>query len=380
MARGEYDFSHAIEYHYGMFPPTSLDYQRLAPSLAAASAALARYDALLNTLHSSEILLAPLRRREAVISSRIEGTIATLDEILKYEADETDPETSGIDDELHYRREVLEVYSYTRAMNRAQAMMNDGLPISGRLLRSAHGRLLIFGRGADKQPGDFKSEQNYVVDPGRKKVVFVPVDMEHFHAAFKRFEDYVNDENAIPLIQTAIAHAEFESIHPFKDGNGRLGRMLITLMLWNRELISSPHFYISGCVERQKDAYIDLLRGVSASNDWTAWCEFFLNLIIEQAEENTNIAQAIRLLYEDMKGIFRSSTSSQWSINALDFVFSTPIFRNSRFTASSGIPKQTAHRITSALHENGLLSVVEPASGRRAALYAFEPLLNITRV
>lgn len=378
MASTDYDFSEATQYHYGKFPPKNIDYERLAGSLVSASAALAKYDALLNTLHSSEILLAPLRRREAVISSRIEGTIATLDEILKYEADEIDNEESA-DDELHYRREVLEVFSYTRAMNYAQRLMSEGLPISGRLLKNSHGRLLLFGRGADKQPGEFKTEQNYVVDSTKKKILFVPVDMKNFNGAFSEFEKYSNDPSIISILKTAIAHAEFESIHPFKDGNGRVGRMLITLMLWNQGLISAPHFYISGCIERHKDEYIDRLRNVSEKDEWTEWCSFFLDLISQQAEENSDMASGIRALYESMKDEFRAVTSSQWSINALDFVFANPIFRNGKFKAAGGIPAQTANRITNSLADAGLLTVVEAASGRRSALYAFEPLLGITR-
>lgn len=370
------DLSDAVAYHYGKFPPKSLDYERMTPSIAAASAALAKYDALLKTLHSSELLLAPLRRREAIISSRIEGTVATLDEILKYEAEEH-PE--GISDSI-YRREVLEVYSYTRAMNHAQRLIKEGLPLSSRLLRNAHSYLLLFGRGADKRPGEFKIEQNYVVDAAKKKVLFIPTDIEHFQDVMKRLEEYMNTENKhIPILQTAISHAEFESIHPFRDGNGRLGRMLITLMLWTTDLISAPHFYISGCVERHKDEYVNRLRNVSKSDEWTDWCIFFCNLITEQSVENCSIADSIRTLYENMKEVFRKVTASQWSISALDFIFSKPVFRNSVFTAQSGIPKQTAHRITSALVEERLLTVVEKASGRRAALYAFEPLLAITR-
>lgn len=377
MVAGDFSFKDAVSYHYGKFPPANLNYERLAPSLVTASAALAKYDALLNTLHSSEILLAPLRRREAVISSRIEGTIATLDEILKYEADER--EDGGPDDDSNTRADILEVYSYTRAMNYAQELMTEGLPVSGRLLKQAHSRLLLFGRGASKQPGEFKTEQNYVVDTNKRKIMFVPVDMPRFMESMASFELYVNDDVPIPLLQTAIAHAEFESIHPFKDGNGRLGRMLITLMLWNKRLISAPHFYMSGCIEENKESYIDTLRAVSEHDDWTGWCEFFLELISQQAEENAKIANKIRSLYESMKEVFREVTSSQWSINALDFVFANPVFRHSKFTSASGIQKQTAHRITSALVSAGLLSVLDPASGRRAALYAFEPLLEITR-
>lgn len=375
MAAFDLDLSEAAIYHYGQFPPTSLDFEKLMPSVASASAALAKYDALLQTLHSSELLLAPLRRREAVISSRIEGTIATLDEILEYEAGDT---FEG-EEPSETRREVLEVFSYTRAMNYAQKLMTDGLPLSGRLMREAHGRLLFFGRGADKHPGAFKNEQNFVVDGARRKVLFVPVDMENFDAAITAFENYVNGNQHIPLLQTAIAHAEFESIHPFRDGNGRLGRMLITLMLWDKKIIADPHFYISGCIERHRDEYVDRLRRVSEAAEWTEWCAFFLDLIIEQAEENCEIANSIHSLYEEMKEVFRETTGSQWAIHALDFVFSKPIFRNSVFTSQSGIPKQTAHRIANALASAGLLKTVEHASGRRSAMYTFEPLLSITR-
>jgi Fic family protein len=374
MANVGFDLTHAAGYHYGRFPPPALDYERLVPSLTAATASIARYDALLRTLHSSEVLLAPLRRREAVISSRIEGTVATLDEVLKFEAEEYED-----NEDSSYRREVLEVFSYSRAMNHAQNLMTQGLPLSGRLLREAHSRLLFFGRGADKQPGTFKTEQNYVVDQERKKVLFIPVDVERFNQHLRVFEEYINSDHDVPLIQTALAHAEFESIHPFKDGNGRLGRMLVTLMLWNKGVIAAPHFYMSGCIERMKDEYINRLRAVSSNDEWTEWCEFFFRVIEQQAEENSRIADNIRHLYEDMKSEFRKFTASQWSINALDFVFSRPIFRNSAFTSQSGIPKQTAHRISNALSANGLLSLVEPASGRRSALYAFEPLLGITR-
>jgi Fic family protein len=156
--------------------------------------------------------------------------------------------------------------------------------------------------------------------------------------------------------------------------------MLITLMLWNKKLISSPHLYVSGSIEQNRDEYIDRLRAVSSNGEWTEWCEFFFRVIERQAEENTEIANNIRNLYEDMKDRFREITASQWSINALDFVFSRPIFRNSVFTSQSGIPRQTAHRISSALASSGLLAVSQPASGRRSSLYVFEPLLGITRV
>ncbi|MEY5041642.1 MAG: hypothetical protein RLZZ414_1190, partial [Bacteroidota bacterium] len=177
-----------------------------------------------------------------------------------------------------------------------------------------------------------------------------------------------------------IMHLEFEALHPFQDGNGRIGRMLITLLLWSTKTISEPHFYISGYMEENKDEYIDIMRTVSENNDWEKWCVFFLNAVEKQAIKNLEIAENIKNLYEEMKHIFSDTLSSKWSVNALDYIFTNPIFRNNRFTSKSGIPAPTAARFTRILLEKELIRTIEEASGRRPALYAFEPLLKLVRV
>lgn len=372
-----YDASDAVEYHYHCFPPKDIDYQRLARPLTAATSALARYDAKLETLHNKELLLAPLRNAEAVVSSRIEGTIATLDEILKIQADDED---DGGDDHSAYRQEAIEVYSYTRAVKYAQQTIERGiLPISSRLIREAHSRLLFFGRGADKTPGQFKREQNYVADKRNKKILFIPVSVEALDTGFADLERYIHDESVEPLIQTAVMHAEFEALHPFKDGNGRLGRMLIPLNLWQRGIIHAPHLYVSAAIEERREEYVDRLRDVSASGDWNDWIAFFLEILERQAVLNMQITDQIGLLYAEMQARFREILNSQWAPLAVDYVFGKPVFRNSAFTAAAGIPSQTAHRITRQLVESGILTVVEQASGRRAALLSFQPLLEIVR-
>ena len=173
---------------------------------------------------------------------------------------------------------------------------------------------------------------------------------------------------------------EFEALHPFKDGNGRIGRMLITLMLWSSGTISSPHFYASGYFEDNKDLYIDTMRKVSEQGDWESWCAFFLEAIEQQAIKNLSIAEDIHSLYEKMKKILSDILSSKWSVNALDFVFTNPVFRNNRFTSNSGIPAASAARFTRVLLDNEIIITIEEASGRRPALYSFEPLMNIVRV
>lgn len=376
----DFDFSTAAHYHKGKFPPANLDFSKIVTPLGKAASAIARYDTRLAGLHNKELLLAPLRNTEAVVSSRMEGTVATLDEVLEIQADadENDNAESGASD--RYRTEALEVYSYTRAMKYAQKEIEAGLPICSRLIRGAHSRLLFLGRGADKEPGSFKRDQNFVVDRPRKKILFVPIAPNELDDGITLLEKYIHDLSVDPLIQTAVMHVEFEALHPFKDGNGRVGRMLVPLNLWHREQIHAPHFYVSGALEGRREEYLDRLRNVSSVAEWTEWIVFFLEALEEQARTNIAITDRISALYDEMKERFREVLASQWAPVALDYIFSRPVFRNSSFTRSSGIPPQTAHRFSRVLIEAGILTVVGKASGRRAALIAFQPLLELVRV
>ncbi len=366
-----------VEYHYDKFPPTDLEYGKFVHALIRATDALARYDQMLKNMHNSEIFLAPLRNQEAVISSRMEGTLSTMDEILKYEAD-YDEDVTGINKGV--RSEVVETILYQRALKAAQKALEDGYPLSQSLIKGMHQRLLSFGRGADKTPGKFKHEQNYIGDKYKKKISFIPISPEKLQDGLDKLFKYIEENQHPALIKTGITHIEFEALHPFKDGNGRIGRMLITLMLWTSGSISAPHFYISGYMEENKDLYIDLMRRVSEQGDWEQWCLFFLEAVENQAIKNLDITENIRRLYEDMKSTFSDVLASKWSVNALDFAFTNPVFRNNKFTLNSGIPQATAARFTRILLENNILIPIEEASGRRAALYSFEPLMNLVRV
>lgn len=370
------DFTSSVQYHYEKFPPQNLDYGKIVNSLLKATDALARYDQMLKNMHNSEILLAPLRNQEAVISSRMEGTISTMDEILKFEADsENDSEEAK-----NVRSEVFETILYQRALLNGQRAMKDGYPLSQHLIKTLHQQLLSFGRGAQKSPGQYKTEQNYLADNIKQKVLFTPISPEKLNDGLEKLFTYIKDGSDPILIKTALMHLEFEALHPFQDGNGRIGRMLITLLLWSSGTISEPHFYVSGYMEEHKDEYIDTMRNVSENNNWEAWCIFFLNAIEKQAIRNLEIAERIKNLYEDMKPVFSDALSSKWSVNALDYIFTNPIFRNNRFTSKSGIPGPTAARFTRILLDKELLRTLEESSGRRPALYAFEPLLKLVRV
>ena len=370
------NLENAVDYHYGQFPPADLDYSKFVEPLIQATDAVARYDQMLKNMHNSEILLAPLRNQEAVISSRMEGTVSTMDEILKYEADHgaEDGDTTNV------RSEVLETILYQRALKATQQAMEDGYPLSQSLIKGIHQRLLYLGRGALKSPGKFKNEQNYLADKLRKNILFIPISPERLNDGLEKLFKYIEESTHPTLVKTGITHIEFEALHPFKDGNGRIGRMLITLMMWDFGTISAPHFYISAYLEDNKDRYIDTMRNVSLNGDWESWCIFFLEAVEQQAIRNLTIAENIRTLYEEMKVIFSDVLSSKWCVNALDFVFTNPVFRNNKFTTKSGIPSASAARFTRILLEKDLISTVEEASGRRPALYSFEPLMRLVRV
>lgn len=370
------DLESAVHYHYDQFPPKQLNYGNFVDGLIKATDAIARYDQMLKNMHNSEILLAPLRNQEAVISSRMEGTVSTMDEILKYEADHE----GEAKDTPNVRSEVIETILYQRALKAAQGAMNDGYPISQSMIKAIHQRLLSFGRGAKKSPGEFKMEQNYLADRNKKKILFVPICPESLQGGLDVLFEYISNNTEPALIKAAMTHIEFEALHPFKDGNGRIGRMLITLMLWKSGTISAPHFYVSGYFEENKDEYIDTMRRVSETGNWDDWCSFFLRAIEQQAIRNLEIAENIRTLYEEMKQIFSDVLSSKWSVTALDFVFTNPVFRNNKFTSHSGMSAATAARFTRTLLDNDIIQTVEAASGRRPALYSFEPLMNLVRV
>jgi Fic family protein len=371
------DTSNAVHYHLGKFPPPQLDYARLLPGLLEATAALARYDQMLRGMHNSEIFLAPLRGQEAVISSRMEGTISTLDEILQLQAEFGDDDEKAASE---FRADVIETALYRRALNTAQHQMEEGRPLTESLVKSIHRQLLSFGRGANKSPGEYKHEQNYIGERGSRKVSFVPIAPEHLAGGMEALFKLAGDDAQPVLLRTALAHAEFESLHPFEDGNGRVGRMLITLMLWQGRAISAPHFYISRYFEDRKDEYLDRLREVSATDDWDGWCEFFLAAVAQQAVRNLDVAQSISDFYDEMKPRFIDLLSSKYAVAALDHLFTYPVFSNSRFTSRAGIPSQTAARFTRVLLQEGLLQTVSEASGRRSAVYRFEPLMARVRV
>lgn len=368
------EIKNAAQYHYDKFPPQVTDYTPFINELLAATEAISRFDQMLKNLHNNEILLAPLRNQEALLSSRMEGTISTMDEILEFEANHSDILSTET------RSDVIEIILYQRTLKNAQGAIEDGYVFSSGFIKQIHQQLLSAGRGAKKTPGQFKTEQNYLADRYKKEILFVPIRPEKLQEGIDNLMEFLKESTLPDLIKTALMHLEFEALHPFQDGNGRIGRMLITLNLWISGLISQPHFYISGYFEEHKEEYIEQMRNVSRTNDWNPWIKFFLTAVEQQAIKNLEIAEQIRDLYEKTKIEFSESLSSKWNREVLDFIFTYPVFRNNKLISTTKIPGATAGHMIRKLIDSGYLKVREEAAGSRAAMYSFEPLMELVRV
>ncbi len=361
-----------VHYHIDRFPPEDrLDWPELIPLLGPAVAAVARYDGMLAAVPNPGVLLAQLTTQEAELSSRIEGTQATIGEVLEFEA--------GRKVESQERQhDIHEVLNYRSAMRLAENMLRE-MPLSLRVIRAAHKELLDSVRGQNKAPGEFRRIPNWIGPPGStiEHATYVPIGANKLPDAMSRWERYMHEDAPDRLVQLGILHAEFEALHPFLDGNGRLGRMLIPLFLWQRELIREPMFYISAYFEARRNIYYERLLAVTRDDDWTGWCRFFLEAVQAQAEENTRKVQGILDLYEDMKRRVATMTRSPYAIHALDSIFQRPIFSSTSFSQTGGIPGRTARRILDALCEGGVLELLDAGGGRRQRFFLFRPLLHL---
>ena len=249
-----------------------------------------------------------------------------------------------------------------------------------RLLKQVHAALMKDVRGKNKQAGEFKSTPNAIGPPGCtvETAKFIPCTPDKLHDGITEWEKFLHDDYPDSLVQLAMAHAEFEAIHPFYDGNGRLGRMLMPLFLFERKLLSYPSFYMSEYLEAHREEYYERLLGVSRDDDWTGWCRFFLHALEKQADENTRKAKAILDLYEERKHWIIERTRSQYAVPSLDFIFQQPVFRVPEFGRNQKVPHYTAHRILSGIR-NELFIELSPASGSRAAILAYEELIDIVQ-
>jgi Fic family protein len=365
-----------VRYHLGRFPPDNIEWPRLVRLIGDARAALARYDGLVAAIPNANVLLSPLTTQEAVLSSKIEGTTVTMGEVLEIEAG-----GDGEDVTQPKRDDAEEIRNYRTALSFAANAL-ENRPLSQHLLREAHALLMRGVRGRDQNPGAFRDEQNWIGPQGCaiEQASFVPIPQEHLLAGLDRWSAYIQSQDELdPLVQLAIIHVEFEALHPFKDGNGRLGRMIIPLFLYERRVLNGPNFYMSGYLEARREEYVQAMRAVSRDGAWTDWCAFFLQGLIEQASENQAKAQAIIDLHARMQREVAELTHSQFSGLAVDFIFSRPVFATTHFVEGSGIPRETAQRMLRVMRGDGagVLRTIREGAGRRPAILAFPELLNI---
>lgn len=253
-------------------------------------------------------------------------------------------------------------------------------PISLNLILDIHSALMNSVRGYNKGRGKFRTTQNWIGAPGTpiEKATYVPPEPQHLMGYLDNFEKYIHFDEQDRLVQLAIIHAQFEIIHPFLDGNGRVGRILVPLFLYEKCLLNkSPMFYISAYFEANRPVYYEKLLGISGRNEWAEWIDFFLTAIIEQAEANQAKVQAILALYDRMKTEITGLTHSQFSMHTVDAIFGKPIFTIPDFSHKTGISMASAKRIVNALKNNNILIQVRPGKGKQAAILMFKELIDI---
>lgn len=355
-------------------PIQGIRWDSLISLVGAANRSIAHYNGVLYGVPNPAVLLSPLTTQEAVLSSRIEGTIATLGEVLKFEAGEI-PEGEA------RRIDIQEIINYRYALWQAEQALEDR-PFNLNLLLELHAVLLNSVRGQDKGRGSFRSIQNWIGEPGTpiEQATFVPPDPLLVPQALDSWEKYYHAEEPDPLVQLAIVHAQFEIIHPFIDGNGRIGRILIPLFLYEKGLLSRPMFYLSAYLEKHHDTYISGLRAIGHNSDaWINWIAFFLRAVDVQARENASTARAIMDLYEKLKLTVIDLTHSQYAIPLLDQIFQRPLFKSTdiKFASDQTPTRQAIAHLLRVLRDNGILKVIREGRGRKAQVLAFADLLNL---
>src|SRR6202167_4666844 len=271
--------------------PRALDLTSLQAILAEANQAIGRLDGTTSSLPDLKLFLYSYVRKEAVLSSQIEGTQSSLSDLLLYE----NAETPGVplDD-------VQEVSNYVAALNHGLKRMRDGFPLSLRLIREIHEVLLAKGRGSHAQPGEFRKSQNWIGGTRPGNAAYVPPPPEYVLDCMGQLETFIHQEgSSLPLlIRAGLVHAQFESIHPFLDGNGRVGRLLITFMLCAEEVLREPVLYLSLFFKKHRRLYYDRLNGTRGRGGWSEWLDFFLQGVRDTAHQAARTAGSIDRLFQ----------------------------------------------------------------------------------
>lgn len=326
-------------------PPAIQIERDVVSLLSKADTALAELSAIGRYLPNPHLLIAPYIRREAVLSSRIEGTQTSLSELLLDEVDDATQEKNA---------DVEEVRNHVRALEHGIELLKQ-LPLSLRLVRELHRDLMQGVRGANKTPGEFRAGQNIVGSKGQDELTapYVPPPVDEMNAALSDWEKYLNADDGLPtLIQCALQHVQFESIHPFWDGNGRVGRLLITLFLISKGRLSQPLLYLSAFIDEHKQDYYDLLQRTRTRGEWNNWIRFFLTGVIEISSEAARQANDLVQLREDYRQRMKSKAKA---LILIDYLLTNPYITVGRARKLLNVSQPTARSAIIALVDAGVL-------------------------
>jgi len=350
-------------------PEPPLDLTPLLPLLDRANQALGRLDGASSLLPDTAFFLFLYVQKEALLSSQIEGTQSSLSDLLLFENDGVPG--VPLDD-------VQEVSHYVAAMQHGLTRLREGFPISLRLIREIHGVLLSGGRGAEKQPGEFRRSQNWIGGTRPGNATFVPPPPQELDAALDRLEKFLHDETTqLPLlVQLSLIHVQFETIHPFLDGNGRIGRLMITLLLCAKGALHEPLLYLSLYFKTNRSRYYELLQKVRVEGVWEEWIEFFLEgTAVTAAQAADCAARLVHLFAEDRRRIQGLGRAASSALRVHEYMQKKPLVSIPKAAKSLGLTTPT---VASALHELEALGIVKETTGRqRGRIYSYQQYLNI---
>ncbi len=337
--------------------------------LERALLACGRLDGVTALLPDPDLFLYAYVRREAVLSSQIEGTQSSLSDLLLFELDEA----PGVPFD-----DVVEVSNYVAALEHGMARLRGGFPISNRLLREVHEKLLASGRGADEQPGEFRRSQNWIggTRPGNAR--FVPPPPQHVQDCMASLERSIHatDDGLPALVKAALAHAQFETIHPFLDGNGRVGRLLIVLMLFDAGVLGQPLLYLSLYFKQHRDEYYHLLDTVRSEGDWETWVDFFLEGVASTAGSSVDTAHRLLALFrDDAARVQTLGRAASGALRVFDALRERPLATVNDLTERTGASYPTVARAVQALEGFGITR--EITGRKRQRVFAYTRYLAI---
>lgn len=366
--------SKTIQGYYAFIPsplPPVLNWnESLVNSLSEADRAVGKLAGLSRDLPNPHLLIIPFMHSEAVLSSRIEGTQATISDVYKYETGQLSlfKDDKDISD-------VKEVHNYVLAIDCGLKRLKE-LPLSLRLLRELHKILLEGVRGGESRPGEFRQVQNWIGPEGcsLEEALYVPPSVDEMNEALASLEKYLNrKDNLPPLIRVGLVHYQFEAIHPFIDGNGRIGRLLIILLLCAWDILPQPLLYLSPYFESNRQAYYDLLLEVSERGAWEEWLNFFLTAVKIQADDAVLRINKMMELKEDYRAKMQSKRGSSGLFKAIDFLFEKPVFSANQLAKELGTNFARAQRYISSLKQAGIIREITGMSRNR--IYAAEEII-----